>query len=182
MRTVIEFHLQAKPDFSSFWFPIGAKRETFVYVNFIPQTAESVSTSVERHHLHEENTELEERDVDSFVFGVLLAIEFYSGLYPDKCLLCKSDDPVQSIIFRMILRSNRHILERVFSVIVADEKGEIDWPSYGEHSFPGYTLKRICNTPAVQADMSNYKYNVHSAFFNLSVTVQMLIHFHSQLN
>lgn len=182
MRTVIEFHLQAKPDFSSFWFPIGAKRETFVYVNFVPQTGETVGISIERHHLHEENDQLKDQDVDSFLYGVLLAIEFYSGLYPGKCLFCKSDDPVQSIIFRMILRSNRHILERVFFVSVLEEKGEIDWPSYGEHTFPAYTLKRIGDTPTVQADLSNYKYNVHSAFFNLSVTVQMLIHFHSQLN
>jgi len=182
MQTVIEFHLQAKPDFSSFWFPIGANRETWVYLNFVPQNDETVGVSIERHHMHEGNCELMDRDVDAFIYGVLLGIEFYSGMYPEKCLFCKSDDLVQCTIFRIMLRSNRHLLERVFSVSVLEEKAEIDWPSYGEHSFPAYTLKRICDTPAVQADMSNYKYNVHSVFFNLSVTVQMLIHFHSQLN
>lgn len=182
MRTLMEFHLQAKPDFSSFFYPIGAKSETVVYLNFIPQPDETVAVSIERHHLHEENNQLTDRDVDAFIYGVLLAIEFYSGLYPNKCLLCKSDDPVESIIFRLVLREYRHILDRVFLRSFVDGNEAIDWPSYGEYAFPGYTLKRINDTPTVQADMSNYKYNVHSTLFNLSVTVQMLIHFHGQLN
>lgn len=182
MHVISEFHLQARPDFSSFFFPVGANSKTVVYLNFIPQNDETIAVSIERHHLHEENDQLRQRDVDAFFYGVLLTLELYSSLYPDKRLLCRSDDDDQSIIFRTILGNYRDILNRVFSITVLDEKEEIESLSYSKNAFSAYTLKRLDDTPSVKADLSNYKYNMHSALFDLSVTVQMLIHFHSQLN
>jgi|SRR6185437_2597469 len=181
MQIVSEFHLQAKPDFSSFWFPVGGNGETWVYLNFVPQKEGIVGVSIERHHLGD-NSGLLDRDVDVFFYGLLLGIEFYSGLYPNKCLLFKSDDEIQSIVFRTMLRSYRDMLERVFSFHVLDDKGEIDWSTYGEGAVPAFTLKRLGGTPSVKADLSNYKYNVQSVLFDLSVTVQMLVHFHGTLN
>jgi hypothetical protein len=178
------FYLQAKPDFSSIWFPIGVRREVVIWLDFKSEKDDTFALSIERHYPQSlvEPVTLHNEDINALLYGVLTAIEIYTGLNPDRYVLCKSDDPIASMIFRIMLRSNRDVLEKGFSVNIFNETAEIDWTAEEGTSCPPFTLKRIADSPSVQPDRANHKYTLDSQILNCSLTVFMLIQVVPELN
>lgn len=178
------FYLQARPDLSLFWFPIGSRRELAIYIEFTPESDSSSSISIEHFRPFKDvgSPSLSDQDVDALIFGVLIAVEAYTGLYPNKYVAFDPKDPICSMIFRVMLRTYRDILQKAFSITLLGEADAIYGASNGETICPAFSLKRTSGAPTVQIDQSKEKYTLRSLLFDFPLTIFALVQVQTKTN
>lgn len=178
------FYLQAMPDLSIFWFPVGSRRELAIFIEFTSESDSSSSISIEHFRPFKDvgTLSLSDEDVDALLFGVLIAVEAYTSLYPNKYVVFDPKDQICSMIFRVMLRTYRDILEKAFSITLLGEADTIDRASNGETISPAFSLKRTSGAPTVQSDESKDRYTLHSLLFDFPVTVFALVQVQTNTN
>jgi Family of unknown function (DUF6934) len=167
--------LQAQADFSAFWFTLGVRGALLMEMRFTGQQQNVFDLTLEKRYLFEDPLPafFNENDVDTLLYAVVQAIELYTGKYPERSVRCKAGEQIQTLIFKMILRTNQEVLAGMFSI---NEEGKERFRPFSRRpDDPSFLLKRKPD-PQRGPHPIQLTLNTYSQLFGKPVFVRLCDH------
>lgn len=138
--------LQARSDFSKFWFS-GMPGALIIELSFVSHKTNVYDLVIERGYLYEEGfpTIPTHKDINSLLHAVIQVLELYTGKYPERTIRCRPGDKIQTLTFRILLLANHDALCPLF-MIREEGKGRL-LPFRERNDTPVFLLKRKPDAP-----------------------------------
>lgn len=162
--------LQARPDFSKFWFS-GMPGALVIELSFVCHKANIYDMVIERGYLFEDPFPgpPTQKDINALLFAVIQVLELYTAKYPERTIRCKPGDKIQTLTFRILLLANHDLLGPLFTV--QDEgKGRLPFGKELENAV--FMLKRKPGGPSTPQP-TQLTLNTFSQLFGHPVSVRL---------